>query len=52
MFFDEARQPFEATLPKERAVQWVAMVLVIGFVLPIISAPLVEAAAAAARTLF
>jgi NADH-quinone oxidoreductase subunit N len=52
MFFDEARQPFEPTLAKERAVQWVAMVLVIGFVLPIISAPLVEAAAAAARTLF
>ena len=52
MFFDEAGQPFEPTLPKERAVQWVAMVLVIAFVLPIISAPLVEAAAAAARTLF
>ncbi|MFN3744246.1 MAG: NADH-quinone oxidoreductase subunit NuoN [Hyphomicrobiaceae bacterium] len=52
MFFDEARQPFEPTPAKERAVQWVAMVLVIGFVLPIISAPLVEAAAAAARTLF
>jgi NADH-quinone oxidoreductase subunit N len=52
MFFDEARQPFEPTPAKERAVQWVAMVFVIGFVLPIISAPLVEAAAAAARTLF
>ncbi len=52
MFFDDARAPFEPTLPKERAVQWVAMVLVIAFVLPIISSPLVEAAAAAARTLF
>jgi NADH-quinone oxidoreductase subunit N len=52
MFFDDARAPFEATLPKERAVQWVAMVLIIAFVLPVISAPLVDAAAAAARTLF
>ena len=52
MFFDDARAPFEPTLGKERAVQWIAMVLVIGFVLPIISSPLVEAAAAAARTLF
>jgi NADH-quinone oxidoreductase subunit N len=52
MFFDEASAPFEPTLAKERAVQWVAMVLVIAFVVPIISAPLVEAAAAAARTLF
>jgi hypothetical protein len=30
----------------------VAMVLIIAFVLPVISAPLVDAAAAAARTLF
>ncbi len=52
MFFDEAKQPFAPMLAKERAVQWVALVLVVGFVLPLISAPLMSAASAAARTLF
>ncbi len=52
MFFDDAKQPFAPMLAKERAVQWVALVLVVGFVLPLISAPLISAASAAARTLF
>ncbi len=52
MFFDEAKQPFGPMLAKERAVQWVALVLVIGFVLPFVSAPVISAASAAARTLF
>ena len=52
MFFDDAKQPFAPMLAKERAVQWVALVLVVGFVLPLISAPLMSAASAAARTLF
>jgi NADH-quinone oxidoreductase subunit N len=52
MFFDDARQPFERVLAKERLIQMVALVLVVGFVLPAISAPLYNAAAAAAQTLF
>jgi NADH-quinone oxidoreductase subunit N len=52
MFFDEQKQPFEPMPIKERAVQWVALVLVLGFGLPLISAPLLAAASAAARTLF
>jgi NADH-quinone oxidoreductase subunit N len=52
MFFDDAKQPFEPMPIKERAVQWVALVLVLGFGLPLISAPLLAAASAAARTLF
>jgi NADH-quinone oxidoreductase subunit N len=52
MFFDDARQPFERVLAKERLIQMVALVLVVGFVLPAVSAPLYNAAAAAAQTLF
>jgi NADH-quinone oxidoreductase subunit N len=51
MFFDEAKAPFLPTRTREGVVMGLALLLVIGFVLPFIAAPLVEAAGVAAKSL-
>jgi NADH-quinone oxidoreductase subunit N len=51
MFFDEARQPFEGATAKEGMVMVVALLLVLGFVVPFVASPLVEAAGVAAQSL-
>ena len=51
MFFDEAAPAFLGVRAKEGIVMVVALVLVLGFVLPFIGAPFVEAAGVAARSL-
>ena len=51
MFFDDAKAPFLGTRFKDGAVMALALLLVIGFVVPFVAAPLVEAAGAAARSL-
>jgi NADH-quinone oxidoreductase subunit N len=51
MFFDDAKAPFMATRAKEGAIVALALVLVLGFVLPFVASPLVEAAGTAAASL-
>jgi NADH-quinone oxidoreductase subunit N len=51
MFFDEAKAPFLGLRGKDGLVVAVALLLVLGFVVPFIASPLVEAAAAAAQSL-
>ena len=51
MFFDEAAAPFLGVRAKEGVVMVVALLLVLGFVVPFIASPVVEAAGTAARSL-
>jgi NADH-quinone oxidoreductase subunit N len=51
MFFDEAKAPFLAVRAKDGAVMVLSLLLVLGFVVPFIASPLVEAAGIAARSL-
>ena len=52
MFFDEAKPAFESVRGKEGLVMALALALVLCFSLPFIAAPVVDAAGAAAKSLF
>ena len=51
MFFDEAKAPFLGSRTKDGVITAVALLLVLGFVVPFIASPIVEAAGVAARSL-
>jgi NADH-quinone oxidoreductase subunit N len=51
MFFDEAKAPFAPMRAREGLVMVVSLLLVLGFVLPFVASPLVEAAGVAAQSL-
>jgi NADH-quinone oxidoreductase subunit N len=51
MFFDAAAAPFLSVRAKDGLVMAVTLVLIIGFVMPFIASPVVEAAGVAARSL-
>jgi len=51
MFFDDAAAPFLKIRAKEGIVMTLALLFVIGFVVPFIASPVVEAAGVAARSL-
>jgi NADH-quinone oxidoreductase subunit N len=51
MYFDEAKQPFLPMRAKERVVMAVSVLLIFIFSLPFVGAPVVDAAAAAAKAL-
>ena len=52
MFFDAPKPAFAGVRPKEGFVMGAALLLVLFFVVPFIAAPVVEAASAAAKSLF
>ncbi|MFM9941928.1 MAG: NADH-quinone oxidoreductase subunit NuoN [Hyphomicrobiaceae bacterium] len=51
MFFDEAKPAFAAVRPKAAVVMGLSLLFVLAFVLPFVAAPIVEAAAVAAKSL-
>ncbi|MFV0297357.1 MAG: NADH-quinone oxidoreductase subunit NuoN [Hyphomicrobiaceae bacterium] len=51
IYFDEPTRPFSGVRAKEGIVMAVSMLLILGFVLPFIAAPLVSAAGVAAQSL-
>ena len=52
MYFDDAKEPFAPMRAKEWAVMSLAALLIVVFSVPMIAAPVVEAAGTAARSLF
>ena len=52
MFFDEAKPAFASVRAKEGTVMLLSLLLVLFFIVPFIAAPIVEAAGAAAKSLF